>query len=195
MGSKSAPERPPSCPHGPSQRPISSRGRRASRGRGLGAAEPRIAWSIMSVRYINIEAVCVHPMYICTSGRVGAGPSLVPGAAAQGARGGGPAGGGVEDGDAAAAGTDNVGHETRAVTADVAEHGALSVDVGELLLHPTPARTWQRAVGAACAVSPGGGRRRRRRVGGRQWRMRDPCRVRDSLEGFPLAQRQSFGQQ
>lgn len=92
-------------------------------------------------------------------GRVGAGPSLVPGAAAQGARGGGPAGGGVEDGDAAAAGTDNVGHETRAVTADVAEHGALSVDVGELLLHPTPARTWQR------------------------------------VEGFPLAQRQSFGQQ
>lgn len=98
-----------------------------------------------------ILCIYVHP------GRVGAGPSLVPGAAAQGARGGGPAGGGVEDGDAAAAGTDNVGHETRAVTADVAEHGALSVDVGELLLHPTPARTWQRAVGAACAVSPGGG--------------------------------------
>lgn len=65
-------------------------------------------------------------------------PSLVPGVTVEGA-GLGTAGRGVEDSHAAATGADDVGDEAGTVTADVAQDGALGIDVRELLFHSAPA--------------------------------------------------------
>lgn len=136
---------------------------------GTAGTGPFAPWSIM---YINIEAVCIHPMYICTSGGcagvtgtpvatiTGApGPSLEPRVAVEGAGlGVAPGrGAGVEDGHAAAAGADHVGDEAGAVGADVAQDRALGVDVGEFLLHPAPARPRERAAAQGTPSAPAGG--------------------------------------
>lgn len=103
------------------------------------------------------------------------GPSLVPGVAVEGTGLDGAARRGVEDGHAAAAGADDVGDEAGAVAADVAQDGALGVDVGELLFHPAPARAWERAAAQGTLSAPwpqeeeeeGGGRLRAAGLTGR----------------------------
>lgn len=95
---------------------------------------------------------------VCTgaAGTPAPGPSLVPGVDVKGA-GLGAARCGIEDGHAAAAGADDVGDEAGAVAADVAQDGALGVDVGELLFHPAPARAWERAAAQGTPSAPAQG--------------------------------------
>lgn len=94
-------------------------------------------------------------------------PSLVPRVTVERA-GLGAAGRGVEDGHAAAAGADDVGDEGGAVATDVAQDGALGVDVRELLFHPAPGRGLQRAAAPDTPISTHPGRRRGRRRKGEE---------------------------